>query len=175
MMVLVVCGLMAGSPFIFAKETIRGWATFFLGMTYSEVVKKIESEEVLGIYFKNQQALEFEDEVNKHFVALYPTDLLKQGHFQFNKNKKLYLIRLVFNEKHFSYLMLMERLTKKYGKPSKVTHPFVEWKTGSAKIQLERKTTVRYIEKSIFDEAPIVKNKPSMMEIQTFESYLGAL
>ena len=160
---------------LFSQQNITGWADFKLGMNYKEVLEMIQKETISWIKLKGDQLSEIEEERESYSLEILPTDFLKEGYFQFNENKKLYLIRLVFDKKYFSFLSLVTQLTDKYGSPNKTTYKKVQWNNNDFFLELQRDRTVRYFNTSIFQKETLPKSQAESLIKENVKGILESL
>ena len=161
---------------------IVGWDKFKLGMSYEAVLTEIKNTEHPWINWKDRRATSFIFEEDKSLIGLFPNEYLIEGHFHFNKDNKLYLIRMVLSKKYFSYLSLLRKLKSKYGPPTDVRYAIVAWKQEDVILQLERRGILRYFDKNLFsqetgDDASQEKDAKDKKQIEqkTVESVLDTL
>ncbi len=160
---------------LFSQQNITGWADFKLGMNYKEVLEMIQKEIIPWIKLKGDQLSEIEEEREGYSLEILPTDFLKEGYFQFNKEKKLYLIKLVFDKKYFSFLSLMTQLTNKYGNPNKTTYKKAQWNNNNFFLELQRDRVIRYFNTSIFQKETLPKSQAESLIKENIKDILESL
>ena len=129
---------------------IEGWADLRLGMTYEEVLKvllaKLANTDKPWLRLKNPPNSEIIEERELYTLELLANDYIEEGFLQFNSKRRLYLIRLLFDKRYFSYLSLKRQLELKYGKPTRVRYEDLRWQKDGKRLILDRSRMVRYVD-----------------------------
>jgi len=135
--------------------TISGWGEISLGISYKEL-QTVLSREYTWLRLEDDALQEFPGEQKRVLVKCVPNRYINDLHFQFH-NGKLYLIRLLFAPEFFSYLKLYNKLKEKYGAAHEISYKRVSWYDDQKTLFLERDTSVRYIDRSVFPASNAVQ------------------
>ena len=157
------------------QEDVRGWADFTLGMAYEKAIERLQKSDKPWLRLRTEVDSEILEERELYTVELKPTAYITEGFLQFNQNKRLYLVRVTFDAKYFSYLSLKDRLQKKYGSPTEVTFEKVLWQKNQKRLSLDRKRTVRYMDMRLFSKKSLPSSEADKIQKQTVEEILESL
>ena len=133
-----------------AKEQISGWGLFRLGASRTEVIAALKKDPLLAPLEDPES--DISEEVRDTLITLMPTRFFTHFSLQFAAGT-CYLLRIVFSERYYSYIILYERLKKKYGDPAELDSRQAVWYYQSRRLILERPATVKYLDTSRLPDA----------------------
>lgn len=153
---------------------IDGWGDVAFNLTYPEAREKLTNQ-YKWLTVKDDSIEDIIETENTNFIRTYQTAFFDEVSLFFDKENKLYMVRLHFAQRHFSFLDLLRRLENKYGKATKTTFARIVWEGENGNIELFRNRVIRYLRKDITQgqeeaevklkqESPIEKKKQEVKD-----------
>jgi len=125
-------------------SAINGWGDLKLGLSIDRIVSTIRAS-YPWIEIKSVIDSDIIQENEKFFLETYPNNYFSLCQMQFHM-EKMYLLRIQFSKRLFSYNTLYSQMKTRYGTPNTITFKQIEWTQGSRKVILERDVTVKYLD-----------------------------
>ena len=159
----------------YSGKVITGWQSFNFKMSYKEVVEEFKKN-YKWLTLKQEGIEGISESENEFFLETYNNYYLPTLQFQFNKNKELYLIRIILSEKYFSYLELLSAFKANYGEAFNNSFKKITWRNKDQIIELYRDRTIKYIDLSTFKKSSDdIQEKISTEEISPSLPYANEL
>lgn len=146
--------------------SIDGWGDVLFNLTYPQAREKLTNQ-YKWLTVKDDSIEDILETENTNFIRTYQTAFFDEVSLFFDKENKLYMVRLHFSDRHFSFLTLLRRLENKYGKATKTNFTRIVWEGENGHIELFRNRVVRYLRKDITqtqEEAEIKLKQESPIE-----------
>ncbi|MBQ5781323.1 MAG: hypothetical protein IIW10_05195 [Spirochaetaceae bacterium] len=87
---------------------------------------------------------------NRVLIETNGTAQLNRCFFQFS-DEMLYTITINFRQKKMDFFSVFSKMTEKYGEPTTISADVAQWQNDEVIITLERPSTLKYIDKVIFE------------------------
>mgnify|MGYP006290456447 CR=1 FL=1 len=126
-----------------------GFRGFRFGMTMEEVKEELEDDGYFD--FTGDPDVSISDEPDSATIDTGGLLYISRGFFQFHEDG-LYIIILKLDTEEIDYYTLYTALTGKYGDPDSLNPQEAVWESDTVRMSLERPLSVKYIDRTIFEE-----------------------
>jgi hypothetical protein len=126
-----------------------GYRDFKLGQTMEEVRTVLRTSD--DFIVRKEEILTIRLEPDTEIISSEGRGFIDKGYFHFHEDS-LFQILLKIDEKKIGYYVLLKQLTGRYGDPALFTPQFAEWDDGVTTITLEKPCTLKYRDRTVWQE-----------------------
>jgi hypothetical protein len=132
-----------------AADLPLGYRTVTLGMGIEEL-KEALRRDTEAYLFREDRDVYLLPLRNENYVETTGRGFIKRGFFQL-KDSSLFVISLELNPDRMDYYSVFTAFCDRYGEPLSIDPQKATWESETVRVSIERPSTVKYIDRSVFD------------------------
>jgi len=146
--------------FVYAQETPapdaedsaslpRQFRSLALGMDIDDLKEKLISDSLFN--FRGDRDVSFLPVREQSLVETTGSSFIRRAFFQL-RDGKVFIMSFSLNTGIIDHFSVFTQFVEKYGEPSSLDPRAAVWETEETRIAIERPLTVKYIDKTVFDD-----------------------
>jgi len=136
----------------------RQYRSLSLGMSLDELKDALSKE---GLFqFRGDRDVSFLPIRDQSLVETTGMTFIKRAFFQL-RDAKVFIMAFTLNTEIIDHYSMFTQFVKKYGQPSYLDPSIAVWETDDTRVAIERPLTVKYIDRTVFNE---IVNESGLIE-----------
>jgi len=132
-----------------APELPRQFRAFSLGMSLDDLTDKLAGDAMFN--FRGDRDVSFLPLREQSLVETTGSSFIKRAFFQL-RDGAVFIMAFNLNTSVIDHYSIFTQLKEKYGEPSWLNPQEAVWETDDTRIAVERPLTVKYIDKTVFND-----------------------
>lgn len=173
-----VLSLFIFSTFAYSKDSLpKGFKNIKFGMTIEQVKAELKKDKSYG--FRGDRDVSLLPGENRILIETdtsktAPYSILDRCMFQFYEDR-LYTIIINMKRSKMDHYSIYTKLTEKYGDPDSLNPEKSEWKDQGTIMSLERPLTLKYTDRTVFEELQSKAMVRKTAEEESKQEFLDSL
>jgi hypothetical protein len=139
-------------------ELPRQFREITLGMSLDDLKEKLVNDGMFN--FRGDRDVSFLPSREQSLVETTGSSFIKRAFFQL-RDGTVFIMAFNLNTEIMDHYSVFTRFTEKYGEPSWLNPREAVWETEDTRVAIERPLTVKYIDKTVFDN---ILNESGLIE-----------
>jgi hypothetical protein len=127
----------------------RQYRSLSLGMSLDELKDALTKEALFQ--FRGDRDVSFLPIRDQSLVETTGMTFIKRAFFQL-RDAKVFIMAFTLNTEIIDHYSMFTQFVKKYGQPSYLDPSIAVWETDDTRVAIERPLTVKYIDRTVFNE-----------------------
>ena len=154
------------------KEEIqlpRQYREFSLGMSMDDLKTNLTRDNFFN--FRGDRDVSFLPERDQSLVETTGNSFIRRAFFQL-RDGQVFIMSFSLNVELIDHYSILTQFTEKYGQPSYLDPRTAIWETEETRIAVERPLTVKYIDKTVFNDILNESNLIQSSQVQRRQDFL---